>query len=213
MNLDSAKAVAFHPQVMTNTITLDGDHFDPEGILTGGSRGERSNLLVKINELKENSSEINLKRKDLTKLELEISQEREKSISFSRLKNEFDLQLNQLNLAKISLEQTTHHQKLEKSNSLAQEVISQKEEIENSTKELESLNTKLKDLEYRVKNQGSNDIEEEKSKAQKKIQEAKQSFEKKQQNSSQLQQVVATFNLHVVLHWFMCIFKHHKIGL
>jgi structural maintenance of chromosome 2 len=34
-SLDAAKTVAFHPQVMASTVTLDGDHFDPEGILTG----------------------------------------------------------------------------------------------------------------------------------------------------------------------------------
>ena len=33
--LDAARRVAFHPQIMTSAITLEGDHFDPEGILTG----------------------------------------------------------------------------------------------------------------------------------------------------------------------------------
>ena len=34
-SLDSAKHVAFHPMIMTTTITLDGDNFNPEGVLTG----------------------------------------------------------------------------------------------------------------------------------------------------------------------------------
>ena len=34
-SLEQAKKVAFHPQIMTSTITLDGDSFDPEGIITG----------------------------------------------------------------------------------------------------------------------------------------------------------------------------------
>jgi structural maintenance of chromosome 2 len=34
-SLDAAKQVAFHPMIMTSTITLKGDHFNPEGVLTG----------------------------------------------------------------------------------------------------------------------------------------------------------------------------------
>jgi structural maintenance of chromosome 2 len=37
-SLDAAKTVAFHPKIMTSTVTLDGDHFDPEGILTGNTK-------------------------------------------------------------------------------------------------------------------------------------------------------------------------------
>jgi structural maintenance of chromosome 2 len=34
-SLTDAKTVAFNPQVLASTITLDGDNFDPEGILSG----------------------------------------------------------------------------------------------------------------------------------------------------------------------------------
>lgn len=142
--------------------------------------------MIKINELKENTQELNIKKQELSKLDVEISQEREKSISFTRLKNEYDLQLNQLNLAKINFEQTTHHQKLEKLNTLNQEISTQKEEIENSTKELQTLNTKFAELEDRAKN--GNNIEQQKAKAQNKIDEAKKTLDRKQNSSSQLQQ-------------------------
>lgn len=34
--LDNAKKVAFNKQVMTKTVTLGGDIFDPQGTLSGG---------------------------------------------------------------------------------------------------------------------------------------------------------------------------------
>lgn len=34
--LDNAKKVAFDKQVMTKTVTLGGDIFDPQGTLSGG---------------------------------------------------------------------------------------------------------------------------------------------------------------------------------
>jgi hypothetical protein len=35
--LDSMK-VAFHKDIMTRSVTIDGDIFEPRGLLTGGSR-------------------------------------------------------------------------------------------------------------------------------------------------------------------------------
>jgi hypothetical protein len=35
--LDSMK-VAFHKDIMTRYVTIDGDIFEPQGLLTGGSR-------------------------------------------------------------------------------------------------------------------------------------------------------------------------------
>lgn len=37
--LDNAKKVAFDRQVMTKTVTLGGDIFDPQGTLSGGENG------------------------------------------------------------------------------------------------------------------------------------------------------------------------------
>lgn len=42
--LDNAKKVAFDRQVMTKTVTLGGDIFDPQGTLSGG---ENSNALLR----------------------------------------------------------------------------------------------------------------------------------------------------------------------
>ena len=48
--LDQARLVAFHPGVEKRTITYDGDMFDPQGTLSGGSRGGGSGggLLVRV---------------------------------------------------------------------------------------------------------------------------------------------------------------------
>lgn len=78
-SLDAAKQVAFHPQVMASTITLEGDHFDPEGVLTGGSRGERPQLLAKLNDLKEQQTRREEKLRELKSLEAELAKEQEKS--------------------------------------------------------------------------------------------------------------------------------------
>jgi structural maintenance of chromosome 2 len=49
----SAKAVAFHRDVMTKCVTHDGDLFDPSGTLTGGSRSSGASVLAKLHALSE----------------------------------------------------------------------------------------------------------------------------------------------------------------
>jgi structural maintenance of chromosome 2 len=187
-NLETAKKIAYHPQILQSTITLDGDCFDPEGTLSGGARAERANILVRLGEMKSNIDELNRIQNELISLEQEINKEREKSVQFSRKKNELDMQLNKLNLVKTSLEQTTHHQKLEKFNNINLEITEQRNEIENSTKELCHLEQKKKDLEEKIAS--GNDTEKEKKKAKAKIDAAKLDLDKKLKSSAQLEQVI-----------------------
>lgn len=194
-DLDSAKSVAFHPQVMTTTITIDGDQFDPEGTLSGGARGERASFLTRISELKHTKEELAAREKEILIVNSDLKKEKDVSIHYTRLKNDYDLKTNQLNLAKLNLEQNAHHQKLEKLNNLNDEIKNQKEESENSKSELENLKLKLQDLENRAQN--NSDIEKEKENGQKKINEAKANLEKKQISSSQLQDDYKSINMDI----------------
>ncbi|SCU81061.1 LAMI_0B04654g1_1 [Lachancea mirantina] len=48
MDAEAAKKVTFHPQIRTRSITLQGDVYDPEGTLSGGSRNNSSSILLDI---------------------------------------------------------------------------------------------------------------------------------------------------------------------
>jgi structural maintenance of chromosome 2 len=120
--LDAAKQVAFHRQILVNTITLEGDHFDPEGTLTGGSRQERASVLLKLNELQNDNKVLETKRVELGNLQVKLENVKNVSIKYNGMKREFDKEFNQLNVAKSNLEQNAHHQKLEKYNSLLAEI-------------------------------------------------------------------------------------------
>lgn len=47
----TAKKLAFSREVRTRCITLEGDDFNPGGLLTGGSRGSGGSLLARLAEL------------------------------------------------------------------------------------------------------------------------------------------------------------------
>ena len=120
--LDAAKQVAFHRQILTNTITLDGDHFDPEGKLTGGARQERQCIILKLNELQNDLIDLEAKKIVLNNLQTKFESDKSESVKYNNLKREFDKELNQLNVAKSALEQNSHHNKLEKYKSLLAEI-------------------------------------------------------------------------------------------
>ncbi|BDA47769.1 Structural maintenance of chromosomes protein 2 [Coccomyxa sp. Obi] len=47
----TAKSLAFHKEVHTRCVTLEGDDFNPSGTLTGGSRSTGASLLTRLHEL------------------------------------------------------------------------------------------------------------------------------------------------------------------
>ncbi len=52
-SLSVAKSVAFDKGVRTRTVTLEGDSFEPQGTLTGGSKSALGSVLSKLRELEE----------------------------------------------------------------------------------------------------------------------------------------------------------------
>ena len=185
---DMGKRVAFHPQVMANTITLDGDHFDPEGTLSGGARGERAQLLIKVAELREQQEARQQRLAELEALENEMKSESDGMQRFGQLKRDFDAQVNALNMARLNLEQTQEHQKRERIERLDKEIEESKAEIALVVDdELKKLEAKLAELEEKARNRDQNDTEKEKKNAQKRIDEAKKKLEAKQASSRQFQ--------------------------
>lgn len=186
ISLDAAKTVAFHPQVFTSTITLEGDQFDPEGILSGGSKSDRANILIKIAEYNHSKDELVKLRKKMNDLEGQLNVEKLKVSQFSKLKRELDEVESRMNTAKTNLEQTSYHQKLEKLESLNQEITTRQADIQVFNQELVVLKEKHAQLSDKVKN-GTNK-EEEKLKAQKIIDEKKKFIEDYLKKNNQFQQ-------------------------
>lgn len=79
---ETAKKITFHPEIRTKSITLEGDVYDPEGTLSGGSRSNNSNileqtqvfnnLLKKLNSLEDELEACNTELNDLEKKRKEV---------------------------------------------------------------------------------------------------------------------------------------------
>ncbi|OBA23155.1 RecF/RecN/SMC protein [Metschnikowia bicuspidata var. bicuspidata NRRL YB-4993] len=101
---NTAKEITFDPKIRARSITLDGDVYDPEGNLSGGSRKNNSSILLKMqqhNQLSQKISHLVKKHdqvcRELNRLDL-LSQ------STKSLQNELNLTKHELSLLERKME-------------------------------------------------------------------------------------------------------------
>lgn len=105
-----AKEVAYHPNIMKKCITLQGDTFDPSGVLSGGAAAKSSSILLKLNELKDIQKELNQKEQTYRDIDTRIANIDKTARKFNELKRQYDIKMHELNMVEQRLQNTTHHQ-------------------------------------------------------------------------------------------------------
>ncbi|SCU97709.1 LADA_0H07800g1_1 [Lachancea dasiensis] len=121
---ESAKKVTFHPQVRARSITLQGDIYDPEGTLSGGSRSNNSSVLIDI-------QTYNALSKTVSDLEIELQHvlekiERQAGIldKTKSIQNDLNLATHRLHLAERSFENNPSVQLISRNHEIDSEIES-----------------------------------------------------------------------------------------
>ncbi|KAL6123484.1 hypothetical protein ACLB2K_076006 [Fragaria x ananassa] len=166
---DAAKEVAFNREVRTPSVTLEGDIFQPSGLLTGGSRKGGGDLLRQLHELAEAELKLSEHQKKLTEIEAKIREIQPLHKKFMELKQQLELKSYDLKLFQGRAEQNEHHKlgelvkrielELQEVNSAAKEkkllhedCVNKVSFLEKSIKEHDnSREGRLKDLEKKIK--------------------------------------------------------------
>jgi len=65
--------VTFDEKINKKSVTLDGDSFDPAGLLTGGARQQASSILLKLTECKELRDSLNETQRQLDLVDQELN--------------------------------------------------------------------------------------------------------------------------------------------
>ncbi|PKA61743.1 Structural maintenance of chromosomes protein 2-1 [Apostasia shenzhenica] len=108
-NADAAKEVAFNKDTNSPSVTLDGDIFQPSGLLTGGSRKGGGELLRQLHELAQTESGLSVRQKRLSEIEDKISKLLPLQKRFMHLKSNWELKSYDLSLFQSRAEQNEHH--------------------------------------------------------------------------------------------------------
>lgn len=101
---NTAKTITFDPKIRSRSITLEGDVYDPEGNLSGGSRKNDSSIIIKVqryNKVSKRLSEVNYK---LNEIRQEIQRMESLIENTKGLQNELLLKKHELSLLERKLE-------------------------------------------------------------------------------------------------------------
>ncbi|XP_078574034.1 structural maintenance of chromosomes protein 2-like [Branchiostoma floridae x Branchiostoma japonicum] len=175
--LDNAKKVTFDKKVMTRSVTLDGDVFEPSGMLSGGARQKTESILAKLNEYKSATEELQEKQQQLAAVEKELQGLKKVVDKYRGLKEQYDMKSHEAELLKTRLEQSTHHKQLEDIQGLEKTIEEGKEVLAGAKDRQKKAADKVKELEKKMK-EAQQHREKELKEAEKNVGKAKDKAEK-----------------------------------
>ncbi|XP_037653948.1 structural maintenance of chromosomes protein 2 [Choloepus didactylus] len=193
-SMDNAKKVAFDKRIMTRTVTLGGDVFDPHGTLSGGARSQAASILTKFQELRDVQDELKIKEKELQALEEELASIKNTAEKYRQLKQQWEMKTEEADLLQTKLQQSSYHKQQEELDGLKQ-IIEESEETLKNTKEIQKkAEEKYEVLENKMKNAEA-ERERELKDAQKKLDCAKTKADASSKKMKEKQQEVEAITL------------------
>ncbi|VAH82577.1 unnamed protein product [Triticum turgidum subsp. durum] len=154
-NMEAAKEIAFNREVGSTSVTLEGDIFQPSGLLTGGSRRGGGDLLRKLHELAKAEADLSDHEDRLSVIEQKIAVLLPLHKKYAELKSQFELKSYDLSLFQSRVEQNEHHKLGELVKKLEQELQESKEELKEKQVEHKKCVSTVSDLEKTIKTYGS----------------------------------------------------------
>lgn len=138
---ETAKKLTFNPQIHTRSITLQGDVYDPEGTLSGGSRNSKSTLLVDIQKYNIAAKRMKHLENELAAVSSKIEQQELTSNKTKETQNKLNLVSHKLSIFQRSLNENPATQIIKRTDDVTKQISECEEEI----KQKQSYLLKLKD--------------------------------------------------------------------
>ncbi|KAG4137032.1 hypothetical protein ERO13_D07G046000v2 [Gossypium hirsutum] len=151
---DAAKEafhVAFNREIRTPSVTLEGDIFQPSGLLTGGSRRGGGDLLRQLHDLAECESKLAGHQKRLSEIKMKIADLQPLQKRFMHLKAQLELKMHDLSLFQNRAEKNEYLKEHENEiEMLVMEREAVKQEQSSLESQLASLRTQIYNLNLEV---------------------------------------------------------------
>ncbi|KAK6457223.1 chromosome segregation and condensation [Scheffersomyces xylosifermentans] len=146
----TAKSITFDPKIRSRSITLEGDVYDPEGNLSGGSRRNDSSILIKIQKYNTISKTLASLTQKLNETREEIYRMESLVNSTKELQNEINLKKHELSLLERKLDSNPSSVILKQNEANENEIINLtnaiQKEVENSEIFQQEISTIEKDI-------------------------------------------------------------------
>ncbi|NWT21767.1 SMC2 protein, partial [Cardinalis cardinalis] len=163
-NMDNAKKVTFDKRIMTRTVTLDGDVFDPQGTLHGGSASSQAApILSKLQEVKDVELELKKKESELEAVENELASLKKVAERYQQLKQQWEMKSEEAELLHKKLCQSAYHKQEEELIALKKTIASCEETLNKTEERKKKAEKKYKELENKLKNAEAECLKERKN--------------------------------------------------
>lgn len=148
---ETAKKITFHPKIRARSITLQGDVYDPEGTLSGGSRNTSDSLLVDIQKYNQVQRKIEIIQADLNHVTEELQKQYTTSQKTKTIQNDLNASSHKLDLAKRNLEVNPSSQIMARNEEILREIGECENEIKNRQMDLERCRQEVLSIEKDMK--------------------------------------------------------------
>ncbi|XP_009081587.1 PREDICTED: structural maintenance of chromosomes protein 2-like, partial [Acanthisitta chloris] len=171
-DMDIAKEVTFDRRIMMRSVTLDGDVFDPQGVVHGGASSQSAAILPKLQAIKKVEVEIQEKETELKAVEKELAILKNVSEKYRQLKQQWEMQAENAELLQKKLHQSAYHKQEEELLALKKTIAEYEETLNKAKESKKKAEDKYKALEDKMKNAEAECVNERKI-AEQKIHHAK----------------------------------------
>ncbi|NXB94785.1 SMC2 protein, partial [Vidua chalybeata] len=196
-NMDNAKKVTFDKRIMTRSVTLDGDVFDPQGTLHGGNcwfysyntNNIAAPILSKLQEMKDVEIELKKKESELGAVENELASLKTVAERYQQLKQQWEMKSEEAELLHKRLCQSAYHKQEEELTALKKTIASCEETLNKTEETKKKAEKKYKELENKIKNAEAECLKERKD-AEQKLDNAKKKADTSSKKIKDMQQEV-----------------------
>ncbi|NXO38051.1 SMC2 protein, partial [Locustella ochotensis] len=189
-NMDNAKTVTFDKRIMIRSVTLDGDVFDPQGTLHGGSASSQAvPILSKLQEVKDVEMELKKKESELAAVENELASLKMVAERYQQLKQQWEMKSEEAELLCKKLQQSAYHKQEEELLALRKTIADCEETLKKTEESKKKAEKKYKELENKIKNAEAECLKERKN-AEQKLDNAKKKADTSSKKIKDMQQEV-----------------------
>ncbi|NXP17002.1 SMC2 protein, partial [Scytalopus superciliaris] len=174
-NMDNAKKVTFDKRIMTRSVTIDGDVFDPQGTLHGGNcwfhsynnilcaSSQAAPILSKLQEMKDVEVELKTKESELGTVEHELASLKKVAEKYRQLKQQWEMKSEEAELLQKKLHQSAYHKQEEELLALKKTIAECEETLKKTEESKKKAEDNYKVLENKVKNAEAECVKERKN--------------------------------------------------
>lgn len=148
---NTAKEITFDPKIRARSITLDGDIYDPEGNLSGGSRRNTNSILLTMQQFNTVSAKVKQLEAKLGSITQELDRLDQLGQQTQSLQNELNLSKHELSLLQRKLDNNPSSVIIKENEANEKEIEKLNVQIQEEEKKCQGLEVDIRSIEKDIK--------------------------------------------------------------